>query len=446
MSRKQFEVVCDSLDDFGRGIVRIDGKAIFVDDLLPGEKAKIETVYTNGVLSEAVMMERLADSPYRVKPLCPLFPDCGGCQIMHLDYSRQLIYKRDKVKNLIHKFAKMDVFVDDTIGLEENTHFRNKVQKPLQKNKKGKTVCGFYRKGTHKIVPSTSCLMESELASKITKNVLQLIDSFGYEPYDEDKDTGDVRHILIKTSLYYNQALVTLVVTHADLKGRMNFAKELVKRVPEVKGVVFNINNRHTNVILGEKDVQVYGITRLKDRLFDNDFLISTQSFYQTNSKQVEVLYSLVRDYAKLTKEDTLLDAYCGTGTIGLSLSDQCKEVVGVEIVPDAVRDAVKNAKINNIANATFITEDCTKFIEENDSHFDVVVMDPPRKGATKDFLQAIISMKPKRFVYVSCDPATLARDLGILKSAFRIEKVTPVDMFPNTMHVETVVQLSRKI
>ncbi len=444
-SRKQFDVTCTTLDDFGRGIVRIEDKTVFIDDLLPGEEAAIETVYKNGVLDEAILLERKNSSPFRVKPACPLYPRCGGCQIMHLDYSRQLVYKRDKVKNLIHKFAKIDPEVDDCIGLKEPAHFRSKVQKPVQKNKKKKTVCGFYQKGTHQIVSSTTCLMESALASKITKAVIDLIDAFDYEPYNEDREEGDVRHILIKTSEHYNQALVTLVVTHADLPGRLNFAKELVKRVPEVKGVVFNINDRKTNVILGTKDVQVYGITRLKDRIFDKDFLISTQSFYQTNSTPVETLYSLVRQYARLTKEDTVLDAYCGTGTIGLSLSDDCREVVGVEIVSDAVRDAVKNAKINNITNATFINADCTEFMEENDRKFDVVVLDPPRKGATKEFLNALMKIAPRRVVYVSCDPVTLSRDLGILKNSYRIDKVTPVDMFPNTMHVETVVQLSKK-
>lgn len=444
MSKRVNEVTILSLDDFGRGIAYLDNKTIFIPDMLPQEKALIETTFEYGKLKDVKVIKRLKSSPFRVEPSCPYYPKCGGCQLMHLDYKEQLKYKKEKVKNLFKKFASLDIDVDDTISLVSPYHYRNKVQKPI-KLVQGKIAAGYYSLNTHKLVPISSCLLESNLATKITNYTLKLFQEFKYKPYDEDTMEGDIRHLLIKTNSDSSEALVTIVVKDAKLKGRKEFAKRLISKISEVKGVVFNINNRHTNVILGEKDVPIYGYTRIKDQIFTNKFLISSHSFYQVNSKQVENLYSLAIKGAELNKEDILLDAYCGTGTIGLSCAREVKEVYGVEIVKQAVADAKINAKINNISNAHFISDDCTEFMKKTTIPFSVVIMDPPRKGATVEFLQSLINLRPQKVVYVSCDPVTLARDINILKDYYEVKRVTPVDMFPFTLHVETICALSFK-
>ena len=442
MSKRVTRTTCIGLDDFGKGIVRIDNVTAFVSNLLPGEEADVATVFKYGKLDHAKVEERYTSSPDRVRPICPYYPKCGGCQIMHLSYEKQLEYKTNKVKELLHKFAKLDIDVLPCVGLEDPKRFRNKVQKPIRYNGRHEAVAGFYEAESHHLVPIKDCLMESPLSSKITKALLALINKYHYPCYDEDRQTGLIRHILIKTTTDQKQALVTLIVTDENLKGRMNFAKDLIHQCPEVVGVVLNINSRKTNVILGERDVKVYGHTRICDQIFQNKFLISTQSFYQTNSRQIETLYGLAIEFAQLKKDDVLLDAYCGTGTIGLSCADKVKEVVGVEIVSDAVHDAITNAKINGITNAHFYKDDATNYMLKQDKKFDVIIMDPPRKGSTPEFLNAVKKIAPRKLVYVSCDPVTLARDLALLKDSFTIEKVQPVDMFPNSLHVETVVCL----
>lgn len=446
MSRRITKTTCLDLDDFGKGIVRIDDTTCFIDNLLPGEEADIETDFKYGKLAKAKAINRYNDSPDRVHPECKYYPNCGGCQLMHLSYEKQLEYKTKKVKELLHKFAKLDVEVYPCIGLENPTRFRNKVQKPVRfDNKKKKIKAGFYQSGTHNLIGVEDCLMETPLSNKISNLLVSLFEKYHFTPYHEDAQFGLIRHILIKTNTNQDQALVTLIVTRSDIKGIKDFAKELMKKIPQVVGVVININTRKTNVILGEKDVPVFGHTKIQDMIFDKKFLISTQSFYQVNSHQIETLYGKAIEFAQLKKTDSLLDAYCGTGTIGLCCADKVKDVLGVEIVADAVHDAILNAKINNLSNAHFIKGDATKFILQSDKHFDVIIMDPPRKGSTPEFINAVKRIAPERVVYVSCDPVTLARDLALFKDTYQIEKVQPVDMFPNSMHVETVCLLTRK-
>ena len=446
MSRRITETTCVGLDDFGRGIVRIDNTTCFVPNLLPGEVAKVATDFKFGKLSRAFIDERLTSSPNRIKPACPNYPSCGGCQIMHLSYEEQLNYKTKKVKDLLHKFAKIDFPVNPCIPVDNPVRFRNKVQKPIRYNPKTKQIeAGFYQTETHQLVSVKDCLMETKLSNRITNVLLKLFKKYHYPAYDEDKRTGLIRHILIKTSSDLKQALVTLVVTTDMIKGRLEFAKELMKEVKEVQGVVLNINSRKTNVILGEHDVRVYGKSRISDTIFGNTFLISTQSFYQTNAKQIETLYGTAINLAGLSKDDDVLDAYCGTGTIGLSLASKVNSVTGVEIVPDAVHDAITNAKINKITNAHFIKGDCTKYMLTCDKKFSVIIMDPPRRGSTPEFIDAVKRISPRTVVYVSCDPVTLCRDLNMFMDKYEIKVVQPVDMFPNTLHVETVVMLTLK-
>ena len=444
MTKKEIEINCRAIDDFGKGIFDYEGKTYFVDDLLPDEKAIVETTFSFGKIKETKVLKRLSDSKYRVKPLCKYYHKCGGCQLQHLNYQKQLEYKKEKVKNLIKKFASLDIVVSDCIKVDDPFYFRNKIQMPLKKER-GKIVAGFYRQGTHELVKIDKCIIEDKKAEKIIKDVLSVMNEFHLDIYDEDKRKGVFRHLLLKTSSYYDECLLTFVVSDLNVKGRTNFAKKLVEKSPSIKGVIFNLNKRDTNVILGEKEEVIYGKSRIKDRIFDLDFLISSKSFYQTNFKQIENLYKTAIENSSLSKDDVVLDAYCGTGTISLSLARKVKKVIGVEIVKEAVIDARKNASLNKIENAFFINDDCTSYMERNDEKFSVVLLDPPRKGATLSFIKNVFKIKPQKVIYISCDPVTLARDLNIFKENYTVNKVIPVDMFPHSLHVETIVLLEKK-
>ena len=445
MTNREIEVECKNLDDLGRGIVRLKDTTIFVPNLLLGERALVKTTYSFGKIKSAEVVKLIKASPFRVQPACPYYPACGGCQLLHLSYDEQLRFKREKVKGLLHKFTKLDFPVSDTIPNPETKRFRNKVQKPIRYDSKHKISAGFYMPNTHKIVPVKDCLIETELSNRITTICLKLFSKYHIEPYDEDRETGIIRHLLIKTSQAYDEALVTLIVTTPTIKGLNAFSKELTEQVKEVKGVMLNINKRHTNVILGEEERKVYGYSRIKDKIFDLDFLISSKSFYQTNPKQIENLYGTAIRLADLKPDDVVLDSYCGTGTIGLSMAKKVKSVTGVEIVKDAVKDAVLNAKINNISNARFINADCTEYLLKTKDKYSVVVLDPPRKGSTIEFINAVKKIGPRKVIYISCDPVTLARDLNYFKDCYDVKEVIPVDMFPNSEHVESVVKLEIK-
>lgn len=443
------EGTADALDDEGKGIVRTgEYGTLFVPDLLPGEKGKIEAYLDQkGQGKQCVLLERLIDSKDRVKPLCPYYEKCGGCSLMHLSYEKQLEYKREKVQNLLHKFAHIDgIQVNPTLGMDDPYRFRNKVQVPVKKIR-GKLVTGFYAENSHELIPSEDCLIESEKSAEILAYLKSVFTKYGVEAYDEDTGRGFLRHILIKESYHYPEIMVVFVTASREYVGKKNLVSLLTKRFPEIKTIVQNVNPRHTNVILGEEEYVWYGSGKIRDSIFGKDFLISAKSFYQTNPKQLEVLYKTAIDAAGLTGKEDVLDAYSGTGTIGLSLSSYAKHVTLVEIVKDAVRDGVLNAKLNRIGNADFVWADCTEWILKNrkDLHFDVVVMDPPRAGSTPEFIGAVKSIAPEKVVYVSCNPVTLARDLNLFKDRYSLVSATPVDMFPHTAHVETVVSLSLK-
>jgi len=436
-----------SLDDNGKGIVRFNDQTLFVSGLLEGEQGVISLGYDSShKIQEARLVKRLTSASGRVVPKCPHFEECGGCSLMNLSYPLQLKYKHDKVVNLLHKFGKIDMEVNPTLGMEDPYRFRNKVQVPIG-YKAGKTIYGFYKENTHVIVPSTNCLIESEQADQILSYITSLMDKYHIPAYDEDKGYGLIRHILIKESLHFNQVMVVLVTSTSEMYAKANFAKEINKKFPHVTTVVQNVNPRHTNVILGEEEHVLFGSGKIKDSIFDLSFLISSRSFYQTNPLQLEVLYKTAIDAANITLEDTVLDAYSGTGTIGLCASRKAKKVTCVEIEPSSVRDAKDNARMNKITNVDFILDDCTQYMIKNKDrvNFDLVFMDPPRKGSTPEFLSALMQIKPSKVIYISCNPVTLARDLCTLKEMYDITSVTPVDMFPHTAHVETIVGLILK-
>ena len=439
---------CVDLSFEGKGVVKTLYGVCFVDGLFPNEVAYIQTNFKRAGSYFGKVTRLVAKSPDRIQPRCGVCTACGGCQFQQLSYPAQLKYKTNKVKDAFRRHLGEDLKVNDCLGMENPYNYRNKIQVPIGRDPHGHIVTGFYRSGTHKIVPIDECHIEDLRAGVILKEIKKLIKEFRYDSYDEDTRRGIFRHVLIRTSYHYDEIMVTLVTNADEFKGKNNFVKELIKRCPNIKTIVQNINTRDTNVILGEKERVLYGTGTIKDSILGVDFIISSKSFFQVNPIQVETLYSKAIEYANLSKDDNVFDAYCGIGTISLIASKKCKSVLGVEIVNDAIKDANKNAKINGITNAKFICGDAGETLEKlanEDTHFDCVFVDPPRKGLDEKFIKSLLRVSPKKIVYVSCDPETLARDINILKEKYEIKVIQPVDMFPMTFHVETIVGLYRK-
>lgn len=441
---KPFNGKCIDISFEGKGVVKTLYGTCFVDGLFPGEEAEIEIQYKRAGSYFGKVRRLIKKSEDRIQPLCGVCTACGGCQFQQYAYPAQLRYKTNKVRNAFKRQG-IDVDVLDTLGMENPYEYRNKIQVPIGRDPHGHIVSGFYRSGTHKIIPIDKCYIENVKASEIIAQFKKLIKDFRYEPYNEDTGYGLFRHILIRTSYHYDDVMVTLVTTQDAFKGKNNFVQAFVKACPNIKCIVQNINSRDTNVILGEKERILYGSGHIKDSILGVDFLISSKSFFQVNPVQVETLYSKAIEFADLKEDEEVFDAYCGIGTISLIASKKVKKVVGVEIVKEAIIDAKKNVKLNHIENAEFICDDASKTIEnffDNNRKFSTVFVDPPRKGLDEKFVNTLLKIKPKKIVYVSCDPETLARDIKILLDKYEIKTVQPVDMFPMTFHVETVVSL----
>ncbi len=447
----KFEIVrgkCIDLSFEGKGVLKSDIGIVFVDGLFIGEEADVKVLYRrNGALFGKVH-HLITKSKDRIQPLCGVCTACGGCQFQQLDYKAQLEYKTNKVKDALRRHLKKEYEVSPAIGMDYPYEYRNKIQVPLGKDSHGRLISGFYRQNSHEIIPIVKCYIENAKASEIIVTIKKLMKEFHLEPYDEDKGTGLIRHILIRTSYHFDEIMVTLVTTKDEFKSKNAFIKALVELHPSIKSVVQNINSRHTNVILGDKCRTLYGTSYIKDSILGVLFRISSKSFYQVNPIQVEKLYDLAIKEANLSKDDEVLDAYCGIGTIGLIASRQCKSVVGVEIIDDAIKNAKDNAKINNIANAKFYCDDASNFLKrykEEGHKFDCVFVDPPRKGLDDKFIDSLLEVAPKRIVYISCNPETLGENLVKLTTKYNIERVHAVDLFPMTYHVETIVGLYRK-
>ena len=376
---------------------------------------------------------------------CPAAAKCGGCQLTRLSYAEQLQWKQQRVVELLDGICE----VRPILGMDDPFHYRNKVHAVLSVDKAGKPISGVYAMGTHRVVPVRHCLIEDRRADRIIQTIVAMLPAYKLRIYNEYTHRGFLRHILIRTGHVTGQIMVVLVATSLEFPGKKAFVQELIQRHPEITTVVLNCNQRETSMVLGTKEITLYGEGYMEDELCGKRFRISPQSFYQVNAKQCEVLYRTAIDAAQLTGAETLLDAYCGTGTIGLCASDGCKQLIGVELNADAIRDAKENARRNGVENARFLCDDAGRFMQKlakEGNAPDVVMMDPPRAGSDQKFLQSLLMLKPKRVVYVSCNPETLARDLRVLvDGGYRAEWATPVDMFPRTEHVETVVLLSHK-
>lgn len=376
---------------------------------------------------------------------CPAAAKCGGCQLTRLSYAEQLQWKQQRVTELLDGICE----VHPILGMDDPFHYRNKVHAVLSVDKAGKPISGVYAMGTHRVVPVRHCLIEDRRADRIIQTIVAMLPAYKLRIYNEYTHRGFLRHILIRTGHVTGQIMVVLVATSLEFPGKKAFVQELIQRHPEITTVVLNCNQRETSMVLGTKEITLYGEGYMEDELCGKRFRISPQSFYQVNAKQCELLYRTAIDAAQLTGAETLLDAYCGTGTIGLCASDGCKQLIGVELNADAIRDAKENARRNGVENARFLCDDAGRFMQKlakEGNAPDVVMMDPPRAGSDQKFLQSLLMLKPKRVVYVSCNPETLARDLRVLvDGGYRAEWATPVDMFPGTEHVETVVLLSHK-
>ncbi len=386
-------------------------------------------------------------APAKNSEQCPLYRKCGGCQLQNMDYPQQLRWKQGKVERLLGRFHS----VEPIIGMEQPRHYRNKVSAAFARDRrKQQIISGIYQSSTHRIVPVDSCMIEDETADKIIVTIRRLMKDFKIEPFDEFTGRGRLRHVLVKRGFSTGQVMVVLVLNSPILPAKNHFVQALLQEHPEIKTVVLNINNRYTSMILGDTEKVLYGPGYIEDKLCGCTFRISAKSFYQINPVQTEILYSKAIEYAGLTGEETVIDAYCGIGTIGLAASGKAKSVIGVELNKDAVRDAVMNARCNEIKNAVFYAADAGEFMSgmaQEGETADVVFMDPPRAGSDEKFLASLVKLSPKTVVYISCNPETQQRDLVYLTAhGYRVKKIQPVDMFPHTNHVECCCLLERPI
>ncbi len=375
---------------------------------------------------------------------CPHYKKCGGCQIHNLDYTDQLDFKMKKVVRLVGRFH----HVENIIGMDNPYHYRNKVQAAFGRDKQNRIISGVYQSSTHRIVPVDECLIEDKKADEIIVTIRKLLKSFKLKTFDENRMTGFLRHVLVKRGFSSGEIMVVLVTGSEEFKSRRSFVNALLQRYPEITTIVQNVNNRRTSLVLGSKSIVLYGEGVIKEQLCGYTFTISPKSFYQINPIQTEVLYNKAMQFADIKKDDVVIDAYCGTGTIGIIASKFAGQVIGVELNKDAVRDARKNARINNVENIDFVCDDAGRYmvnLAEEGLKADVVIMDPPRAGSDVKFLKSLVTLSPRKVIYISCNPETLARDLMYLsKNKYKVRKIQPVDMFPHTEHIECVVLLTK--
>lgn len=446
---KIYTITIDRLGANGEGVGRIDGFTIFVPGALPGEIIEGRITLVKKQYGQAKLVKICKASPDRVVPKCPVYEACGGCQLQHISYEGELIEKRQQVLDALERIGHFKgIYVEPVLGAAHPWHYRNKMQFPVASAGKHKTAIGCFAKATHQVIDVTDCAIQKEGNNAIVAVVRKWMKDYKIPAYDEDRRIGIVRHIMGRVGVHTGEIMVCLV-TACDMVPHMkDLVRMLREAIPGLTSVVQNINTRHTNVILGPKTKTIYGDTTIHDSIGELKFHISAQSFFQVHSEQAQILYETALDFADLKGTETVADVYCGTGTITLFLAQKAKQVYGIEIVAPAIKDAIKNAKDNHIHNAQFILGDAIYKLPElirEGIRPDVIVLDPPRAGCGEPVLNAIIKSKPDRVVYVSCNPATLARDMAYLdERGYRPQKVQPVDMFCRTHHVETVCLMSR--
>lgn len=445
---KNKEYIVDIIDQGyeGEGIAKIDNFTIFIEGAIKGEKCKILIVKVTTSHAFGKLIEILENSKYRVETDCGTYKRCGGCNLRHIDYEETLNIKQNTVQNLVSKTLNNKINVNMTIGMGNPYNYRNKAQYPVGLDKNNEPVMGVYAKRTHEIIPMRNCMIQNPLSEQIANFVFHFFIQNNIPIYNEKNGKGLLRHIVIKVGIRTHEIMCILVLNGKELKKEKELVKLLIKEFPEVKTVVKNINVKNTNVILGNENEVIYGDGYIYDKLGDYTFKISPMSFYQINPVQTEVLYNTAIEMANLSKTETLFDLYCGIGTIGIFASPYVKKVYGIEIVKQAIEDAKENASINDIRNIEFFAGDVEKIFEDvlnkNNDKPDVIFVDPPRKGLDKHTIENILNVEPKKIIYISCNPASLVRDLKLLEEKYDVREIQPVDMFPFTSHVECVAML----
>ena len=434
----------------GEGIGKADGFTVFVKDAVIGDVVTVKIMKAKKNYGYGRLMEILEPSPYRVEPECKVARQCGGCQLQALSYEQQLAFKEKKVRSHLERIGGFrNIPMEPIIGMDEQYHYRNKAQFPVGRNKEGKIVTGFYAGRTHSIIDNRDCALGVPQNKEVLDRVIFHMEKYNIPPYDEAAGKGLVRHILVRYGFYTGELMVCLILNGNSLPQEEKLVESL-REIPGMTSISININRQRNNVILGEQLRLLWGKPYITDRIGDITYQISPLSFYQVNPRQTRKLYAKALEYADLHGEETVWDLYCGIGTISLFLARQAGVVRGVEIIPAAIENARENARINNIENVEFFVGKAEEVLpaqyDQNGIYADVIVVDPPRKGCDSQLLETMIKMQPKKIVYVSCDSATLARDLKYLcQEGYELDKVCPVDQFGGTVHVETVVGLQRK-
>ena len=434
----------------GEGIGKADGFTVFVKDAVIGDTVTAKIIKAKKNYGYGRLMEVLKPSPYRVEPKCEFARQCGGCQLQALSYDQQLVFKTNKVKGHLERIGGFtDIPMEPIIGMDELFHYRNKAQFPVGRNKEGKIVTGFYAGRTHNIIENRDCALGVAENKEVLDRVIAHMEKYGIEPYNEATGKGLVRHVLIRYGYFTKEVMVCLILNGNKLPKEEQLVKSLCE-IPGMTSITINVNKKRSNVILGEEICLLWGQEYITDRIGDISYQISPLSFYQVNPMQTQKLYAKALEYADLHGQETVWDLYCGIGTISLFLAQKAKFVRGVEIVPAAIENAKENAKLNGLENTEFFVGKAEEVLpreyKKNGVYADVIVVDPPRKGCDETLLETMVEMNPDRIVYVSCDSATLARDLKYLcERGYELRKVCPVDQFGMTVHVETVVLLSHK-
>lgn len=448
---KNEKYVVDIIDNGfeGEGIAKIDGLTVFVPGSIKGEKCEILIVKVLASHAYGKIVNIIKKSENRKESDCATYKRCGGCSLRHMTYEHTLKLKRQVVQNLVNKGLTKKVEVLETIGMENPYNYRNKAQYPVGLNAEGQPKVGVFAQRTHTIIPIQTCLIQTEISQKIAKTILNFVKEKNIQVYNEENQKGLLRHIVIKVGKYTNQVMCILVVNDSKFNQEQELVKLLCEKYPEIKTIVKNINNKNTNVILGKENVNLYGNGYIEDKLGEYTFKISPMSFYQVNPVQAEILYTTAINQANLDRNDILFDLYCGIGTIGIFASKYVNKVYGIEIVPQAIEDAKENAKINDVKNIEFICGDVEVAFDELINKEKIVpsaiIVDPPRKGLDNKTVENIAKIKPAKLVYISCNPATMVRDLTKLENIYNIKAIQPVDMFPWTNGVESITILELK-
>lgn len=446
---KEYEVEIIDNGYEGEGIAKIDDFTIFVNGTIKGEICKILIVKVNKSFAFGKLIEVIKKSENRVETDCITYKRCGGCNLRHIKYEETLRIKKEIVQNLINKNLNNKIDVNDVIGMENPYYYRNKLQHPVGKNKDGIPVMGVFANRTHEIIPTKECLIQNKKAQEVANTIFSFIKENNIPIYDEKTRKDGIRHIIIKIGVLTNEIMCVIVTSQNNIKNEKELVNIIKNKYSEVKTIVKNINDKNTNVILGDRNIILYGDGYILDKLDKYKFKISTKSFYQINPIQTEKLYKKAIEFANLDKKDVLCDLYCGIGTIGIFASNKVKKVYGIEIVEEAIEMAKENAKLNNVDNIEFIAGDVEvafkKLLEDDEVKPTAIIVDPPRSGLDNVTISKILETEVEKLIYVSCNPATLVRDIKLLEEKYVVKEIQPVDMFPYTSHVECVALLELK-